>query len=78
MPEMILNLSKVLEVLFPPDGAGRTLDAARRGLTALGFSRTEIEGDYIPAMALRNGNRRWTRGFVALHTGAIGTDSRIH
>ena len=54
MPEMILNLSKVLEVLFPPDGAGRTLDAARRGLTALGFSRTEIEGDYIPAMALRN------------------------
>ena len=54
LPEMILNLSKVLEVLFPPSGDGRTRDAARAGLLELGFSETEIEADYIPAMALRN------------------------
>jgi len=54
LPEMILNLSKVLEVLFPPSGDGKTLDAARPGLTKLGFSETEIEADYLPAMALRN------------------------
>lgn len=54
LAEMILNLSKVLEVLFPPVGDGNTRDAARRGLVALGFSDVEIEADYIPAMALRN------------------------
>lgn len=54
LPEMILNLSKVLEVLFPPSGDGKKLDAARAGLTKLGFSTTEIEADYLPAMALRN------------------------
>lgn len=54
LAEMILNLSKVLEVLFPPKGDGRGRDAARQGLKALAFSETEIEADYIPAMALRN------------------------
>ena len=54
LPEMLLNLSKVLEVLFPPDGDGRTRDAAREGLSRLGYSSEEIEADYIPAMALRN------------------------
>ena len=54
LPEMILNLSKVLEVLFPPSGDGKTLDAARAGLGRLGFTETEIEADYVPAMALRN------------------------
>jgi hypothetical protein len=54
LPEMILNLSKVLEVLFPPSGDGRTRDAVRAGLQELDFSETEIEADYIPAMALRN------------------------
>ena len=49
-----LNLSKVLEVLFPPKGSGKTRDAVRAGLLSLGFSETEIEADYIPAMALRN------------------------
>ncbi len=54
MPEVILNLAKTLEVLFPPPGDGRTRDAARRGLNALGFSDAEIEADFLPAMALRN------------------------
>lgn len=54
LSEMILNLSKALEVLFPPGGNGKTRDAVRRGLQALDFSDVEIEADYIPAMALRN------------------------
>jgi hypothetical protein len=54
LAEMILNLSKVLEVLFPAGGNVRSLDAARQGLKTLGFSETEIEADYIPAIALRN------------------------
>jgi len=54
MAEVILNLSKVLEVLFPPGGDGKTRDAARTALKALNFSEVEIERDFIPAMALRN------------------------
>ncbi len=54
LPEMILNFSKVLEVLFPPSGDGKTRDAARAGLLKLGFSQMEIEADYIPVMVLRN------------------------
>jgi hypothetical protein len=52
--EVILNLAKTLEVLFPPDGDGRTRDAVRRALQQLGFSEAQIEGDFTPAMALRN------------------------
>lgn len=54
LPEMLLNFSKVLEVIFPPSGDGKSRNAVRRGLRALDFSETEIEADYIPAMALRN------------------------
>ncbi|MCF6147145.1 MAG: hypothetical protein E3K37_00625 [Candidatus Kuenenia sp.] len=54
LPEAILNFSKVLEVLFPPDGDGKSRDSARKGLEKLGFAELEIEADYIPAMALRN------------------------
>lgn len=54
LPEMILNLSKVLEVLFPPSGDGKTRDATRAALRKLGFSDQEIEANYVPAMALRN------------------------
>ena len=54
LPEMILNFSKVLEVLFPPTGDGNTRDAVRAGLRTLGFAGKDIEADYIPAMALRN------------------------
>jgi hypothetical protein len=52
--EVVLNLAKCLEVLFPPNSDGQTRDAARAGLRALGFSAEQIEKDFIPAMALRN------------------------
>ena len=52
--EVLLNLSKSLEVLFPPDGDGRTRDAVRAGLRNLGIDNRKIECDFIPAMALRN------------------------
>jgi hypothetical protein len=48
------NLSKTLDVLFPPEGDGNTRGAVRRGLHALGLSNERIESDFIPAMALRN------------------------
>lgn len=54
LPEVILNLSKVLEVLFPPSGDGKTRDTVRARLKELDFSEDEIEGNYLPAMALRN------------------------
>jgi len=54
MPEMLLNLSKVLEVLFPPGGGCKTRDAARVGLTQLGYTDAEVERLFLPAMALRN------------------------
>lgn len=54
LPEVILNLSKVLEVLFPPKGDGKTRDAVRNGLSKLGYSDVEVEADFMPAMALRN------------------------
>ncbi len=54
LPEVMLNLAKTLEVLFPPTGDGRTRNAARSGLRQLGFSDEEIEGNFIPVMALRN------------------------
>jgi hypothetical protein len=52
--EVLLNLAKSLEVLFPPVGDGRSRDAARVGLRELGFSDNQIECNFIPAMALRN------------------------
>lgn len=48
--EVILNLAKTLEVLFPPGSR----DAVRAGLTALEFAQDEIEGRFLPAMALRS------------------------
>jgi len=52
--EVLLNLAKTLEVLFPPSGDGRTRDAVRAGLQSLGLSDEVIERDFMPAMALRN------------------------
>lgn len=52
--EVVLNMAKSIEALFPPTGDGQTRDAARAGLRALGFLETQIECDFIPAMALRN------------------------
>lgn len=56
MSEVILNLSKILEVLFPPiRGSGqKTIEAARDGLNKLGYTQVEIDRDFIPAMCLRN------------------------
>jgi hypothetical protein len=48
--EVILNLAKTIEVLFPPGSR----DAARAGLADLGFSQDEIDGRFLPAMALRS------------------------
>lgn len=50
MAEELLNLSKALEVLFPPSNR----DAVREGLRGLGFSEADCEGRFLPAMALRN------------------------
>jgi len=54
MAEVILNYCKILEVLFPPKGDGKTRDAARIGLAKLDYSKEEIERDFLPVMALRN------------------------
>jgi hypothetical protein len=54
MAEAIVNLSKILEVLFPPTGDGLTIAAARVGLGNLGYSRDQVERHFIPSMALRN------------------------
>jgi hypothetical protein len=52
--EVVLNLTKSLEVLFPAAGDGRVRDAVRAGLRTLGYSDNDIECDFTPAMALRN------------------------
>jgi hypothetical protein len=54
LPEVLLNLAKTLEVLFPPTGDGRTRDAVRANLAMLGYPEIQIESDFIPAMVLRN------------------------
>ncbi|MEO1020725.1 MAG: hypothetical protein AAFY56_24065, partial [Pseudomonadota bacterium] len=53
LAESVLNLSKCLEALFPPDGDGNTRNAVRSGLRDLGYQDQEIESRFIPAMALR-------------------------
>lgn len=53
MGEVILNLSKTLEVLFP-GSEGQTIDAARTGLASLDLPAQDIERYFIPAIALRN------------------------
>jgi hypothetical protein len=51
--EVILNLAKTLESLFPPRGSG-SIDGARHGLRVLGYSDAEIEARFVPVIALRN------------------------
>lgn len=48
MAEAILNLCKVLEILFG------SRDDVRIGLGRLGYDKGEIEGDFIPIMLLRD------------------------
>lgn len=52
--EVVLNLAKTLEVLFPPERGGHSRDAVRKGLRTLEFSEDEVEGNFLPAIALRN------------------------
>lgn len=54
MPEIILNLSKVLETLFPPSQDGKTMDSTRKALLSLGYSEQIIEKDFVPVLVLRN------------------------
>jgi hypothetical protein len=54
MAETLLNLSKTLEVLFPPAGKLKARDAVRAGLTSLGYGQDDIEKLFMPAIALRN------------------------
>jgi hypothetical protein len=53
MSEVLLNLSKTLETLFP-GSPGETIESARAGLKRLGYSSKEVEKNFIPAIALRN------------------------
>jgi hypothetical protein len=53
MSEVILNLAKILEVLFPA-APSKTIDAARTGLALLGYESPEIEKWFIPTLALRS------------------------
>ena len=54
MSEIILNLSKVIETLFPPGPEGKTMDSTREGLRSLGYSNDTIEKNFVPAIVLRN------------------------
>jgi hypothetical protein len=54
LPEVLLNFAKILEVLFPPSGDGKTRDAIRSKLEELGYTEDEVEGNFIPAIILRN------------------------
>jgi hypothetical protein len=49
MAESVLNLCKSMEILF-----GRSKDAVRNGLQSLGYTKEEVEGDYIPLLILRD------------------------
>jgi hypothetical protein len=52
--EVMLNLAKCLEVLFPAAVGVGTRDAVRAGLGSLGYSVEDIETWFMPAMALRS------------------------
>lgn len=55
MSEAIVNLSKILESLFPPTIKDQgSIDSARLGLKKLGFDDDKIESGLVPAIALRN------------------------
>lgn len=51
--EILLNLAKTLEALFPAK-EGKSIEAARAGLRMLGLADAEIEAHFIPSIALRN------------------------
>lgn len=49
MAEVILNMSKSLQILF-----GNKIDDIRKGLREIGYKNEEIEGDFVPLLILRN------------------------
>jgi len=53
LAEVMLNLAKALETLFPDADGDVSRDSVRAGLSALGYDEDEIEADFLPAMALR-------------------------
>lgn len=52
MSETILNYSKCLDILFVR--SENTKDDIRHGLTTLGYTKDEIEGDFVPITILRS------------------------
>ena len=76
--ETLLNMEKALAVLFPHAGDGKTMEAARRGLTTLGYSAAEVDRRFIPAMALRNKHRRRSRRSLGLYDRATHADPQLH
>ena len=53
MSEAILNLAKCLDVLFVRS-KDKSRDDLRRELALFGYTRTEIDGDFVPILLLRN------------------------
>jgi hypothetical protein len=52
MAETILNYAKCLDILFV--SSENTRDDIRRGLADLGYTKDEIEGDFVPILILRS------------------------
>jgi hypothetical protein len=54
LAEILLNLAKTLEVLFPVTDQLGSRDTVRAELRALGYTDEEVESNFLPAMALRD------------------------
>lgn len=54
LSDILMNLAKVLETLFPPSGDVGSIDASRAGLRSLAMGDEQIERDFVPVLALRN------------------------
>jgi hypothetical protein len=54
LAEILLNLAKTLEVLFPAAAGRGTRDTVRDNLRRLGYTEIEVESYFLPAMALRD------------------------
>lgn len=54
LAEILLNLAKALEALFPASDGRGTRDSVRDNLRNLGYSESELENHFLPAMALRD------------------------
>lgn len=52
MAETILNYCKAIEIVFV--SSDNTKEDVRKGLESLGYTKEEIEGDFIPLMILRS------------------------